>query len=68
MAKYEYQVTSNANADAETALNYKDAVKTAKRFAKENNADCFIDVSEESTGDLANFYYIVSPDGTVVKN
>ena len=66
MPKYEYRVSPDANADAEAALDYRDAVKTAKRYAQAQRRTVFIDVDGEE--ELADFYYTVAPDGKVTKH
>jgi hypothetical protein len=72
MARYEYILAATANSDRVYHLTYREAVKMAKVEAKKNGEDCFIDVidewAENGTGDMANFWYTVSPEGVVKKH
>lgn len=63
--KLEYVVRGVGNEDDETALNKADAIRTAKRWAKESGMDIFIDIFDLADDVDLTYGLIVSPDGSV---
>ena len=65
--RLEYQVSESAKADRKYFTNYRDALALAKTLSKRQSWPVFIDVYDNSTGELADYWYTVTK-GKLVKH